>query len=76
MYEVDSAVIVIKVLNLKVYVYVSYAVGDFAQHPQAVPDPGKPWHCPGKILVNCAYYLPVYCLAGRWAESSDNKDNR
>jgi len=21
---------------------------------------------PGKILVNCAYCLPLYCLAGWW----------
>ena len=25
--------------------------------PLAVPDPGIPGHCPGKILVNCAYFF-------------------
>ena len=29
----------------------------------AVPDPGKPGHCPGKILVNCAYCLPRTILS-------------
>ena len=29
----------------------------------------KPGHCPGKILVNCAYCLPLYCLVGRWART-------
>ena len=28
-----------------------------AAHTLAVPDLGKPGHCPGKILVNCGYCL-------------------
>ena len=33
-------------------------------------DLGKPGHCPGKILVSCAYCLPIYCLAGRWGRAA------
>ena len=34
---------------------------------------GKPGHCPGKILVDCAYCLPLYCLWDDGAEFSDGK---
>ena len=41
-----------------------------------VPDMGKLGHCPGKIVVNCGYCLPLDCFMGQWATEAELPDNK